>query len=253
MMKSTRDILLLGLLSSLLCVVLFASEDHEEVLVTVYEGPTACSDVDRVRTADRVGLHYDGTIDASSATGVPGAEFDSTRDRGVFEFTAGVGGQVIDGWDEGVLGLCRGAKAILVVPPAKAYGPSGAGDAIPGGATLRFRVEVVSVSAPPPVPNLFLELDADRNHVLTPEEIHAHFRRADPDADMPPDLMAREDANHDGVVSREEFGGPRMPRDWCNEMLFHHAEPTPLGLAVRWLCWRPELGGRHQSGREREL
>jgi FKBP-type peptidyl-prolyl cis-trans isomerase 2 len=52
---------------------------------------------------------------------------------------------VIDGWDKGLLGLCKGAHATLVVPPEFGYGDDGAGDDIPGGATLNFEVEVVAV------------------------------------------------------------------------------------------------------------
>jgi FKBP-type peptidyl-prolyl cis-trans isomerase len=53
--------------------------------------------------------------------------------------------QVIQGWDQGLLGLCVGAKAILVIPPEMGYGMKGAGS-IPGGAALKFDVEVVSVN-----------------------------------------------------------------------------------------------------------
>ena len=52
---------------------------------------------------------------------------------------------VIKGWDEGIVGLCKGAKAILVIPPEMGYGASGAGADIPGGATLNFDVEVVDI------------------------------------------------------------------------------------------------------------
>jgi len=206
----------------------------------VYAGPKECDEIDKVKAGDKLGMHYTGTIDESSKTGDPGSKFDSTRDRDrVYEVTIGYG-EVIDGWDEGLIGLCKGAQAILVIPPDKAYGAKGAGDIIPGDATLRFDVEVVSVSKPPPVSDLFIELDVDQDGVLTVEEIHAHFRRGDPHAEMPPDLMEKDDTNQDGVVSREEFefGGPRMPKDMCHEMLFLHSQPNTVGLAIRWICER---------------
>ena len=81
--------------------------------------------------------------------------------------------------------------------------------------------------------------------VLTPEEIHAHFRQADPNTEMPPTLMEQEDQNKDGVVSREEFGGPRMEWEMCVEMLYQNPRPTALGLSVRWLCQRDR--GREQE------
>ena len=67
-------------------------------------------------------MHYTGSIDESSATGDKGSKFDSSRDRGsTFDFRLG-GGQVIRGWDEGLIGLCKGAKATLIIPPEMGYG-----------------------------------------------------------------------------------------------------------------------------------
>ena len=176
--------------------------------------------------------------DESSETGEHGKQFDTSRGRGVLERTIGVG-ELISGWDEGLIGLCKGAKAILVIPPEMAYGDRGAGGGvIPGGATLRFDVEIVSVAAPPPEPNLFDYLDVDKDGALTPEEIVKHFRAQDPNAELPPGLLEKEDENSDGVVSRDEFGGPRMPWPQCAEMLYRNAEPTALALSVRWLCQR---------------
>jgi hypothetical protein len=209
------------------------------IRIAIYDGPKECGKADRVKMADKLKIHYTGTIDESSATGEAGSQFDSSRDRGVpLEVTIGVG-DLIQGWDAGLLGLCQGAKVILVVPPEMGYGESGAGGIIPGGATLRFDVEIISSTPPPPSPNLFDELDVNQDGVLTEEEIHAHFKKEGPDATMPPDLMSNEDTNGDGVVTREEFGGPRMPWEMCLEMLHHNRELNLLGLSVRWICQRP--------------
>ena len=95
---------------------------------------------------DEMTMNYKGTIDASSATGQKGSQFDSSYDRGEpFTFTLGQG-QVIAGWDEGLIGVCPGVEKVLVIPPEKGYGEQGAGGDIPGGATLNFEVKVEKVN-----------------------------------------------------------------------------------------------------------
>merc|ERR1719320_1304833 len=54
-------------------------------------------------------------------------------------------GQVIPGWDQGLLGVCAGEERHLVVPAPLAYGDRGAGDVIPPGATLLFDIVIVDV------------------------------------------------------------------------------------------------------------
>jgi FK506-binding protein 14 len=117
---------------------------------------------------------------------------------------------VIPGWDQGLIGLCKGAKAELVIPPEMGYGSTGAGETIPGGATLHFDVEVMSVARAKPRPNLFEQLDVDKDGYLTKEEILAHFQKQDPEAtDVPEGLMEHEDKDKDGKISWDEFSGPK--------------------------------------------
>ncbi len=84
-----------------------------------------------------VSVHYTGYLP-------DGTSFDSSRDRAPFSVLLGVG-QVIPGWDLGLLGMRVGGSRTLVVPPHLAYGAQGAGGVIPPNAVLVFDVELVEV------------------------------------------------------------------------------------------------------------
>jgi peptidylprolyl isomerase len=74
-----------------------------------------------------------------------GTKFDSSYDRGrTFTFIPG-SGQVIPGWEEGVIGMQEGGVRQLLIPPDLAYGEQGAGNVIPPDATLIFEVELVEI------------------------------------------------------------------------------------------------------------
>lgn len=86
---------------------------------------------------DRIIVHYTGRF-------VDGRTFDSSVGRGEpFQFILG-GGQVIEGWDKGLVGMREGGKRILSVPPELGYGMNDYGP-IPGGSTLMFEVELLKV------------------------------------------------------------------------------------------------------------
>ncbi len=91
-------------------------------------------------------VHYTGWLYSGGATDNKGRKFDSSLDRGEpFKFPLG-GGQVIRGWDEGVVGMQIGGKRRLVIPPDMGYGAAGAGGGlIPGGATLIFDIELLGI------------------------------------------------------------------------------------------------------------
>jgi FK506-binding protein 2 len=74
-----------------------------------------------------------------------GNKFDASYDRGEpLTFTAGQG-QVIKGWDEGLLGMKVGEKRKLTIPPNLAYGDRAVGGVIPANSTLIFETELVKI------------------------------------------------------------------------------------------------------------
>jgi len=90
------------------------------------------------KTNDKLTVNYTGKLE-------DGTKFDSSFDRGQpFIFTLGVG-QVIKGWDKGLIGAKVGEKLKLTIPPSLAYGESGAGSIIPPNSTLTFEIEVVNI------------------------------------------------------------------------------------------------------------
>lgn len=91
----------------------------------------------------KVTVHYTGWLNND---GQPGKKFDSSVDRNApFSFTIGVG-QVIKGWDEGVMSMKKGEKRRLFIPATLGYGSRGAGAIIPPNADLIFDVELISFS-----------------------------------------------------------------------------------------------------------
>ncbi|ONK56656.1 uncharacterized protein A4U43_C10F11290 [Asparagus officinalis] len=116
------------------------SGDVTQLQIGVKYKPESCSI--QAHKGDKIKVHYRGTL-------TDGKVFDSSFERGdPIEFTLG-SGQVIKGWDQGLLGMCVGEKRKLKIPAKLGYGDQGSPPTIPGGATLIFDTELVSVNGKP--------------------------------------------------------------------------------------------------------
>lgn len=90
------------------------------------------------KNGNTLSVHYTGWLQ-------DGTKFDSSVDRNTpFIFVLGQG-RVIQGWDQGMVGMKVGGKRKLIIPPNLAYGSAGAGSAIPPNATLTFEVELLAI------------------------------------------------------------------------------------------------------------
>lgn len=181
--------------------------------------PDECEKV--ARNGQMLTMHYAGKLE-------DGTPFDSSYDRNEpFKFQIGVG-QVIKGWEEGVLGMCVGEKRQLIVPPELGYGDQGAGDVIPGGATLYFDIELIDTEEGPEPVNVFKQIDLNDDNQLSREELSGYLKQQveamkeaggeqaeqasqmDADQDkLVEEIFSHEDKDKDGLISHEEFSGPK--------------------------------------------
>ncbi|CCT61890.1 probable FK506-binding protein (FKBP) [Fusarium fujikuroi] len=125
------------LLSALASAAIGVVAEDLKIDVTL---PVVCDR--KTKKGDRVQMHYRGTLKDS------GEQFDASYDRGTpLDFVVG-SGQVIRGWDEGLLDMCIGEKRLLTIPPEYGYGQRAIGP-IPAGSTLVFETELVGIQGVP--------------------------------------------------------------------------------------------------------
>lgn len=168
---------------------------------------------------DMLTMHYTGKL-------VDGTKFDSSHDREQpFTFQLGVG-QVIKGWDLGLTKMCVGEKRRLTIPASLAYGDRGAGNVIPGGATLVFDVELLNVGDQAPTTNVFKEIDQDQDKQLSRDEVSEYLKKQMAAAEgaeggddikqmmsdhekLVEEIFQHEDKDKNGFISHDEFTGPK--------------------------------------------
>lgn len=187
----------------------------EELQIEVESVPENCEA--KTKNGDMLSMHYTGSL-------LDGKVFDSSAGRDAFSFQLGAG-QVIKGWDQGLLDMCVGEKRKLTIPSQLAYGEQGAGKVIPPGATLKFDVELVAINEAPAIDNVFKKIDTDEDNQLSKEEVAGYIKKhipapendesADPERPVQDpfkiteEIFQHEDADRDGYISFDEFSGPK--------------------------------------------
>ncbi|XP_076231105.1 peptidyl-prolyl cis-trans isomerase Fkb14 [Calliopsis andreniformis] len=217
-LASCRTVLLVF---AVVLVLAHADQNQTGLKVEKLYVPEVCDAKSKI--GDQLTMHYTGTLQ-------DGTKFDSSLDRDQpFTFQLGVG-QVIKGWDQGLVDMCVGEKRKLTIPPELGYGEKGAGNVIPGGATLLFDVELINISDSPPTANVFKEIDSDHDNQLSREEVRAmvseYLRKqmieaeqggendevkkmlADHDK-LVEEIFQHEDKDKNGFISHDEFSGPK--------------------------------------------
>jgi cyclophilin family peptidyl-prolyl cis-trans isomerase len=130
-------------------VSLPAEQPTELVITDLVEGTG-----EPAKEGDTLSVHYVGVRSAD------GTEFDNSYDRGTpIEVTLGSGG-VIQGWEEGLIGVKQGGRRQLDIPADLAYGDNPPGEPIQAGDALSFVIDVVSITFAPPPPTLAPQADA---------------------------------------------------------------------------------------------
>jgi len=204
----------------MLCLLSIATvncETQKDLKVESVYKPEGCDS--KTKSGDMLTMHYTGTLLSD------GKKFDSSLDRDQpFTFQLGAG-QVIKGWDQGLLDMCVGEKRKLTIPPHLGYGDRGAGNVIPGGATLLFDVELINIGDSPPTTNVFKEIDENKDLQLSRDEVSGYLKKQmsaveGQETDEVKNMLAEheklveeifqhEDKDKNGFISHEEFSGPK--------------------------------------------
>jgi FK506-binding protein 14 len=205
---------------TLLAFQVISGEEEKELKIEVLSKPDECTE--KTQKGQMLTMHYKGTFE-------DGKQFDSSLDRNQpFTFQIGVG-QVVKGWDQGLLDMCVGEKRRLIVPSHLGYGEHGAGEVIPPGATLVFETELLKIETSPPTVNVFKEIDQNDDSQLSREEVSEYLkkqmesmkteganeendevRKALEDHDkLVEEIFQHEDQDKNGFITHDEFSGPK--------------------------------------------
>lgn len=204
-----RNILIIAVYLALSSSVMSASSD---IKVIILNGPWECSNKGtgdkptKIEKNHVVGLHF--TVTIVDDDGSIGRKIESSRDGVGIAPSFAVGqGKVIAGLDQGLIGLCKGSSAYIIVPPNLAYGRMGKPEqGVMSDTILRYDVEILDIQ--PPVANDFVNIDSNKDWEISIDEAREYFEKLGQMVNLDT-LWNDEDTNGDGYISWEEFKGPK--------------------------------------------
>lgn len=185
-------------------------DEEKKLRIGIMKKPKRCDKV--TKQGDHIFVVFNGTT-------LEGKFFATDKE---FDFTLG-DGQVIGGWEYGLLDMCVGEKRELFVPAANAYGDAGVGDMIPPKSTLVFYIELLKINegrGKPKGTDYFLKIDTNGDGMLSTEEVARFLQDSSyPEEDgashqdLLGEIFQHEDKDQDGLISPDEFEGPRILKE----------------------------------------
>jgi FKBP-type peptidyl-prolyl cis-trans isomerase len=174
---------------------------------------------DALKIGDLVDLNVLGYVDETSPVGNKFDIFLDTRNsEAPFSFIIGEE-EIIEGFEKGVIGMCRGEKRTIIVEPNLAYGESASGD-IPAGSILHFDVEILhkwdndlsleqeEARETLLAPNIFAKIDTNKDAFISKDEYLFYFQ-SKLTKDSLDEYFKMEDTDGDIKISWGEFTGPK--------------------------------------------
>ena len=133
---------LIGLISAVACGSKSPTDPSQNVNVPFSQTDLVVGTGRQAALGNSLTVNYTGWLYNPSAPENKGTQFETSIGRAPFPFT--LGGNVIAGWNQGVVGMAVGGKRRLVIPPNLAYGSAGSGP-IPPNATIIFEIDLLSI------------------------------------------------------------------------------------------------------------
>jgi len=185
-----------------------SKEEFQGVGIGMVSRPSYCERT--TQRGDKLQVHFNASMG-------DGKVFETTHKKTPFEFVIG-NGQVITGFEFGLMDMCIGEKRRLTIPSKYAYGSTTFGAKVPGRITLYFDVELSDFERmpyPARKSNVFRVIDINDDGLLSKDEVQRYVRNTKLDdskgeagiTQVLKEIFQEEDRDKDGFIDHSEFSG----------------------------------------------